>query len=448
MAMDESRKFLDLNIDFDSTVVLALSGGADSMCLFHLLWQLKQMKNIKIVCCHVNHMVRNESEEEEAFIKDYLAKYDVYLEIKRLEEYKVNKFRETDARKKRYAFFESVVNKYHAKYLLTAHHGDDLIETVLMRITRGSNLKGYMGIRTKDVSRNYTLLRPLLFCEKKDILNYNDYNGIPYVCDKSNESEKYTRNRYRKHMLPYLKKEYCKVHEKYLQFSYELGDYFSFVKDYIDEKGFIVDNSIVINKIKNESDFIKRKAIESLINEIQKEDTIDISSRQVRDMVKLLLEKNKSIDLNNGYVCEVSYGILKIIKKQEIKKYKLILQHDMKFYDGNILFLNDSLDDTNYCLRLSSQDVVLPLWIRNKKNGDIMTVKGLCGHKKLSDIFINEKVPRRKRDVIPIITDSLDTILWIPGVKKSKFAKDKSEKYDIILKYEVKGKNECEIKTK
>lgn len=443
--MDKSRDFLKKNIDIDSTIVLACSGGSDSMCLLSLLIDESKKKNWKIIVAHVNHGLRKESDEEEAFVKKFCKDNDILLEVKRLE---FENFNEAIGRRRRYEFFEQVAIKYKAGYLLTAHHGDDLIETVLMRLTRGSNLKGYMGILPVSQNDKYKILRPLLLVDKKDILDYLEEKKISYVKDNSNDSMSYTRNRYRKQVLPFLKEENSQVHEKYVQFSQELNDYFTFVEEYIKEKHFIVDNSIVINKIKLESEFIKRKCIEMLVREIQKEDVLDISKVQMKEILKMLDGKNRVIDLFGGYQCEVSYGILKLVKKEEVKKYKLPFVQDMELESGKLCFEKEEVGDTNYEIRLSSKDIVLPLWVRCKKDGDIMTIKGMNGHKKLSDIFINEKISKRMRDKIPVVTDSLDTILWLPGIKKSKFAKDKTEKYDIILKYEVKGKNECKIKTK
>ena len=134
-----------------------------------------------------------------------------------------------------------------------------------MRLTRGSNLSGYIGIREKSSNDNYTILRPLLTTTKEKIINYNDDNAIPYALDKSNTNLKYTRNRYRYTILPFLKNEESNVHLKYLKFSQELEAYDNFVTEYIINNKIIVNNSIDINKISKESNFIQRKSIELLI---------------------------------------------------------------------------------------------------------------------------------------------------------------------------------------
>ena len=125
---------------FKDYVVIGVSAGPDSMCLLDLL----QKKTNKIVVCHINHNVRKESIEEQKYIENYCKKHNLILETMTIDNYKENNF-ENEARKKRYAFYEKILKKYKSHTLLLAHHGDDLIETILMKIVRGSNIEGYPG---------------------------------------------------------------------------------------------------------------------------------------------------------------------------------------------------------------------------------------------------------------------------------------------------------------
>lgn len=441
--MKKINDFLNRELKGKSTVVIACSGGPDSMCLLALLCNLKDEKDLKIVVAHVNHKIRIESEFEENMVKEYALKNDCIIEVKHLDEFIDGDFSEELARNKRYSFFEETIEKYNANYLLTAHHGDDLIETILMRLTRGSNLKGYMGMRQISQKQNYILLRPLLTITKQEIMDYLKINKIPYAIDKTNESDKYTRNRYRKNVLSFLKKEEQNIHEKYLQFSNELSEYNDFVNEYINKNKFIVDNMLDINKIKNESSFIKRKSLELIIRNIQDNDYFDISSAQMNEALKLIdnRKSNISINMNNGYKCVKEYMYLKIVKDNtKIEDYKFLFDKEVKYDNWLITSVTDSDKETNFEIRLNSEEIKLPLIIRNRKTGDKLEVKNLNGSKKIKDVFIDEKVAIEKRDVLPIVTDSNDVVLWIPGIKKSKFAKDKTEKYDIILKYEVINK--------
>ena len=204
--MKDAINFIRNNIDVDDTVILGCSGGPDSMALFNLLLEYRKKVNIYIVCAHVDHNVRDESKEELKFVENYCRGHNVKFESMRIDNYGDDNF-ENEARNIRYNFFEELINKYGAKYLLTAHHGDDLMETVLMRIVRGSTLSGYSGFSSIVKRENYTILRPLVSLSKDEILEYNSLNHIPYVIDKSNFSSARTRNRYRKNVLPLLKME-------------------------------------------------------------------------------------------------------------------------------------------------------------------------------------------------------------------------------------------------
>ena len=436
--MKRELEFLNNNIQDNTSVVIACSGGPDSMCLLSLVNNLLTTKNITVICAHVNHKLRKESEEEAQMVERYCKENNIIFESMEITDYLNGEFSEEDARIRRYNFFDQVINKYQATYLLTAHHGDDLIETVLMRLTRGSNLSGYIGIKQINTNESYKILRPLLTTTKEAILKYNQENNIPYAIDSSNNNLKYTRNRYRNVVLPFLKNEDANVHLKYLKFSEELIAYDNFISDYIASKNIIVDNSILINKLNSETQFIKRKAIELLIKEIQKNDYLAISDNQMQEIIKLLDKSNKSVDLNNNYKCINEYGILKIVKKEDSNLTEIIFDKDVSTKYFNFYYNTKDGNDSNYSIYLSSDDIVLPLKLRAKQDGDRMIVKNMGGSKKISDIFIDCKVPKNKRKDYPILVDAKDTIIWVPGLKKSQFAKDKSEKYDIIIKCEAR----------
>lgn len=434
--MKRELEFLEESITDNSKVIIACSGGPDSMCLLNLLIRLKTKKNLELIVAHVNHKLRSVSDDEAKMVEDYAKKNKVTFELQELD-YQNAKFSEDDAHRKRYKFFKSLIKKYKAYYLITAHHGDDLIETILMRIARGSNLNGYIGIKRITQNEDYVTLRPLLSTTKDEIIKYNESENIPYVIDESNDSLKYTRNRYRKNVLPFLKNEDEYIHLKYLKFSEELEEYDNFVNNYIKEKEFIVDNQIVINKITNESEFIKRKTIELIVKSIQVNDYFNISDKQMNELLKLIYNSNKSIDLNNNYIGINEYGYLKIIKKPNKEYQEIILDKDLEFLGFNFYYNCDNGNSSNNCIYLNSSEVTLPLKLRTRCNGDKMQVLNL-GTKKINDIFIDNKINKELRSNYPILVDAKNNIIWLPSLKKSQFCKDKSEKYDIIIKCEAR----------
>ena len=174
--------FKSINNIADEYIVVGVSAGPDSMALLHML-----MNNTskKIICAHINHNVRKSSNEEAEYLKTYCQKNNIIFEYLKISEYTENNF-ENEARKKRYAFYEKILDKYHSHYLFLAHHGDDLIETILMKIIRGSNLEGYAGIKMYSKQKNYTIVRPLLTLTKEDIYAYNKENNIKYYTDETN----------------------------------------------------------------------------------------------------------------------------------------------------------------------------------------------------------------------------------------------------------------------
>ncbi len=432
--MDKAISFLKNILKAQDTIVVACSGGPDSMCLLQLLCDLRNEIPFKIIVAHVNHNLRKESTKEEAFVEHFCQANDIIFACQELDFQ--NKFSEQKGHQARFAFYDAVVQINHAQYLLTAHHGDDLMETILMRLTRGSNLEGYQGYRKYQQLDHYALLRPLIFYSKADILKYNQKHHIPYVVDKSNKSRNYTRNRYRQKVLPFLKKEERLVHLKYLKFSEELQEYQTFLNSYLKKlKAVNKNNEIDLKKLKNESPFIKRQVISQVIKNIQKNDWLEIDDAKVGELLKLCQGKNRCIDLNNGYIGQKEYDKFIIKRPNQKQDFTYELTKDLKTANWEIKFLKQSKDNSNYTLRLNSEELALPLYVRNRQEGDKMTIKNMQGTKKIKDILINEKVKPSKRDNIPLILDQNNNILWLPGVKKSKFAKNNGEKCDIILNY-------------
>ena len=175
--MKKTIQFLKSLLHSNDSVVIACSGGPDSMCLLSLLLSIRAELNLNLIVAHVNHKVRQEAEEEAHFVKKYAQDHQCQFFYLELPPNSKENF-ESYARAKRYEFFREVVEKNHAQYLCTAHHGDDLIETILMRLTRGSNLKGYSGFPIITSNDGYKLIRPLIFYSKEEIKSYLDIHNI------------------------------------------------------------------------------------------------------------------------------------------------------------------------------------------------------------------------------------------------------------------------------
>ena len=422
-------------------IVLGNSAGPDSMFLLNALIKLREKYNIKIVNAHINHNIRKESDQEEKFLMNYCKDNNVLFESMKIEKYSQDNFH-NQARNIRYNFFLDIVKKYEANYLMTAHHGDDLIETILMRIVRGSTLKGYSGFEKVIEEDNFKIVRPLIYLTKDYIKEYDDKNNIPYVIDQSNFKDKYTRNRYRKNILPFLKEEDHNVHEKFIKFSETLLEYDRFINNEIKKSIAKVykDNIIYINCFLQLDKLIQKKIIEYILEDIYKEDLMIINVKHVKLIMDLISsnKSNKKVCLPHNIEVIKSYDKVTFTKEiKEIIDYNVELTNYIELPNKHKLIIVNSEDtNTNYVCRLDSNEIKLPLYVRTRQLGDKMYLKKIKGSKKIKDIFIDCKVPKIERDSYPIVVDSENKILWIPGIKKSKYTKLKSEKYDIIIRYE------------
>ena len=315
MNIDNFIKNIDINND--KYVIIGVSAGPDSMALMHML---KKNLKCKLVCAHINHNVRIESDEEEEYLKQYCNNEKIIFESTKIKSYKEKNF-ENEAKKKRYDLYEKLLQKYNSHNLFLAHHGDDLIETVLMKILRGSNLEGYAGIKTYSYLENYKIIRPLLSLTKDDILKYNKEHKIKYYIDNSNENTIYTRNRYRKYILPFLKKEDKKVHLKFLKYSNELQDYDNYINYEIKRKinQIYQNNKINILEINKEHPFMKKNIIFYILSNIYNNKSNIIKEKNIIDILKMTIDTkpNYIINLPKNYIAKKEYNYIYIESKKD-----------------------------------------------------------------------------------------------------------------------------------
>ncbi len=437
--MGQVYEFIEsLNIN-NKTVVAAISGGPDSMLLLNILLELKDKLNIKIVVAHVHHNLRKESDKEAVIVENFCKDNNLIFAFKKIEKYPNNKFSEENARKIRYEFFDEIVKKYDADILFTAHHGDDLVETVLMRLTRGSTLKGYAGFESISISRGYKIARPLIFLTKDEIKSILDEKDIYYCIDVSNEKDTYTRNRYRKYILPELKKENKNVHYKFIEFNKKISlahNYLEKVSNKIYSEC-VSNNELDIKKFNKLDDIIKIYVIEKYLKDIYKENIILINDNHKNKIINYIFHSTNTIfDLPYNKKGIIEYNKFKIIEINN-NKYDITFTDYVKLPNNKTIKVDNNTELTsNYVIHLNSKDIKFPLHVRTKKDGDKMKVKNMNGTKKISDIFTDFKLSKELRDTYPIVTDDNDVILWIPGIKKSHLDRKKDKKYDIILKYD------------
>lgn len=308
-----------------------------------------------------------------------------------------------------------------------------------MRIVRGSSLKGYAGFSEKDERKNYCLLRPLINYTKDEILEYAYKHKIIYAIDKSNFKNIYTRNRFRKYILPKLKDEDPKVHDKFYKFSKTLQMYDEYItKETEKYYNLTYNQALNLKEFKKIPKLIQIKILEKILYQNYQNDLMLIEAKHLSLLNEIIYSNkpNQKINLPNNIIAIKSYNKLTFQKRTKEQNYELELDEFIKLPNGKtIRKIKTTKRKSNNICYLNTKELKMPLYIRNKRNGDKIEVKGLNGTKKIKDIFIDKKIPAKDRSLWPILTDSTGTILWLPGLKKSKFDKSNEENYDIILEY-------------
>ncbi len=439
--MKEVIKYIEnLKIKENDNVVCAVSGGPDSMALLLILKSFKDLYHFNIVVAHVNHHLRKESDKEERYIRDFCEQNNLIFEIYDYFPRDLKNL-EAKARQARYEFFEKLVDKYNSKYLFTAHHSDDLIETILMKLVRGSTINGYKGFRIEDNRKNYTLYRPLLLADKKEILKYLKEKKQKYFIDKTNKISLFTRNRYRLKIIPLLRKENPNINTSFLDYSVAIDEMNSYIDKQVDKvyDNIVSNKKIDLEKFNKEDIIIKKKILERFLEEEYQSDIVEINKRHINSILLLTNDYSgkKTLDMPFNKVIVREYKELYFYKENHYIQKEEILDKNkvfnmFKFYldkDGNL--------DNNFVMRLNKKYVKLPLIIRTIKEDDLIVLNNL-GTKKVKDIFKDSKVKEEIRKYYPIITDSNNKIIFIPGIKKSNLLKKKTDKYDIIITCELK----------
>ena len=206
------------------TLVVAVSGGPDSLALLDLLYQIKEQYRFRLLAAHLDHQLRLDSFKEEKVISAYCQNKSIELINEKWPKcLQPIVGVEAAARKYRYDFLVKIMRNYQGDYLLTAHHMDDLLENILLKFIRSGNPSEMNSLKAISKMQGMTLLRPLLNVQKADLLKYDKRNHIPYVIDQTNNEDDTLRNKLRHHVIPLLKKENKQIGQNALRFSKEVS---------------------------------------------------------------------------------------------------------------------------------------------------------------------------------------------------------------------------------
>ncbi|MBD3246909.1 MAG: tRNA lysidine(34) synthetase TilS [Candidatus Omnitrophica bacterium] len=209
--MDSAQKFLSTIEKFSllrkkEKLLVGVSGGPDSIFLIEQLRRIQKPLKLTLICAHLNHALRAEADQDARFVEDYCVRHRLYCvsEKRELTPERKKDSLEQAARRMRYDFFRTVSRRMKLKKIVLAHHRDDLVETVVMRLIRGAGLKGLRGFLPRSRYKNLTVIRPLIEFQKREILDWLAGEGVPYCVDRTNFEDMFTRNKIRNRVLPLL----------------------------------------------------------------------------------------------------------------------------------------------------------------------------------------------------------------------------------------------------
>lgn len=390
--IDKQRLFISEN-----KLLLAISGGLDSVVMLHLLHRL----GYTIHAAHMNFQLREEeSDADEAFVRNLCAQLNVTLEVKRVDVEKLKSDEKIStqmaARKLRYDWFLEILAEKKLDYLVTAHHADDSIETVLINILRGTGLSGLKGIVHNDIA-----LRPMLCFSREEIHDYARINHIHWREDSSNSKDDYLRNKLRLNIMPQLDKVAHQWRANVLKLSEDIAISEKILDNHFYENEIEIfhEQKYNVERIKEREDgsWLFRK---SLLNYNFSHGTIDdilmnidvqsgalfysSSHRLIKDREHFILEKLQDSD----QLTMISIDSNLVIKSQGEFKVELSLMNSSE----------TAIDFQNGCIYLDYDKLDFPLNIRPWQAGDWFIPYGMKGKKKLSDFFIDEKFSIQQKE--------------------------------------------------
>lgn len=416
-------------------VLIGLSGGPDSVFLFHNLRKLKDILSFNLYASHINHMYRGEdAQHDEDFVRSLCSEYGIKLFVKRknatqyARELKVTE--EEAGRVLRYNFFRENLKEVGGGKIAIAHNLNDQAETVLQRIIRGSGIDGLSAMSfIKD-----DLIRPMLNVTRLEIEKYLKDNHFESCIDITNTQAIYGRNKIRLNLIPYLEKNFNpNIQNSLYRMSETMERDKKIIEKYIELKF----NEVLIEKTNNkvilnlnilkqmdqgETGRIIRRSIEQL-----KGNTVNIEMKHVDYAIEFIKtgKTGKKIDLSEGFTVEISYDNLivnKIVEKIPSFKYNVKVNSTIDISEVGKTLLCKVMDVSEFnkgdknSISLDYDLIEGNLIVRNRKSGDAIIPCGATGNKKIKDIFIDMKIPAEERDSKLIIADD-NNILWLEGFR-------------------------------
>ena len=399
--MNEIEEFINNNkmIEKNDKVLVAFSGGPDSVFLFHVLDNIKYKYNLQIGIIYVNHNIREDIDKDIEFVSKFstLNNVELYIESVDVKGYSKNKklSMEMAARELRYEKISDIKMAYKYTKIATGHNLDDNVETFLFRLIRGTSLNGLKSI---PLMRD-DLIRPILKLEKSYILNELKNNNEEFLIDYTNKDNSYSRNIIRNEIFPHFDKINPRFREKIINIIDEISrneDIKEQSKLHDIQNKIISENRLSIKELLNEASHFQNKVIVKYLEE----NNIEINKEKIKLIKQLMYsEGSKTINLSNDKLLFKEYGefIIRYNNNDSSCKY------DVKVLEFEN-FSKEIFDNYSDIYLISSKifgdenEII----VRKKQNGDKIELQSL-GHKSLKKIFIDKKIVKWERECVPVI---------------------------------------------
>ena len=424
-------------------VVLGFSGGADSVALLHVLKELQDSMQFQLFAAHVNHGLRGQAAGDDAkFSEDLCRAWSIPFFLKEADvrglAQELHQTEEQAGRLVRYDFFNEVMETVKGDKIATAHHKNDQAETILHNVIRGTGMQGLTGIKPV---REGILIRPLLDVSRQEIEDYLQQSKLIYRVDATNADATYTRNRIRNQLLPTLAQDY---NPNIVDSLTRMGDILRGEHDFLTgycsslykEIASLTPGQTVLELQKFNSchPAVKRRLVRLAVKEVRG-DLEGVSHSHVEAVIQLAASSATGARIvipagsvnKRKIVAEVSYRTLLFWeqgRELSVTAFETafpvpgqVILKDLNLRVDSIIW--DKLEGYSFssrCIYIDKDKLKGNLFLRQRKEGDRFKPLGMEGSKKLKDFFIDRKIPREKRDQIPLLVDE-ENIIWVVGLQ-------------------------------
>ena len=425
-----------LDLESEAKILVAVSGGLDSMALIDLF---HNHSSYSVSVAHCNFKLRAESDDEEYLIKKYCLFRNIPFHAQTFDipAYKRRHGWSTQmaARELRYAWFRELMDDYGYTHLTTAHHSNDQHETILLQWLRGAGPRAVSGMELS----NSDIIRPLLTATKVDLKEYVERKGILYLEDSSNASLDYQRNQIRHELMPVIQKWFPNGPKQMTATAAQLKEYMHWIDDIvIGLKAKITSRSGDIITYNIPPELLKKSYLPSIVWELMREWEFNFS--QATEISDALIAKKTGARWNSPKVQAVSNRhTIEIRVVEQNNVVVSINQMGHSDYLGYHFRVGNPLEPMENQIYIDAEELEFPITIRSWKPGDKVDLYGMEGRKSLKKLFVDLKLSRFEKDIVPIVSDQKG-ILWVAPYRFSKRCRNELVSENMIqISMQAKG---------